>query len=428
MNIKKLIKDTLNIKLDKSFGLDIGDRSVEIIELEKLFKFSVNTYGRVELPEGVVENGKILNKAILAEKLKILLRTAKPRKVSTNKVVLSLPDSQVFIKYFEIDSKLKSVDLAKIITDKVSVSLPISLDKYYWDFMTKPLADSKKKLVVFACVSKDIANSYINLCNSIGLEVTFLCLESFSLAKVLLKSSNKQSLIIDIGSGSTNLSFFDSNDKINMAFTIPLAGEQMTLDISERLKIEREEAEKLKIKFGFIEDKENEIRSIILPVMEDILKETKQAIEYYEQSFNQKLDEIYITGGSVLLPGIIDLIKSFLQREVLIVNSSGLFDFKNLFTNKNFALFANVIGLGIFGSSGKLSDINLLKSIPKSEINSINKLNLLNMGYLNKVNAFRTIINNKLFLVTLLVLIGIIFAVLIQQAQNYVSISTLFVS
>ena len=61
MNFKKVLKDALTIKFDKAFGLDIGDRSIEIIELEKVFRFSVVTYGRTELNEGIVENGKIID-------------------------------------------------------------------------------------------------------------------------------------------------------------------------------------------------------------------------------------------------------------------------------------------------------------------------------------------------------------------------------
>ena len=78
----------------------------------------------------------------------------------------------------------------------------------------------------------------------------------------------------------------------------------------------------------------------------------------------------------------------------------------------------NVIGLGMLGSSGEFRDLNLLKKIPASEVNTVNKLNLFNMGYLSKVNTFRTILNNKFMLVILIIIIGLIFAILYQQAIN----------
>ncbi len=420
MNFKKILREALTIKFDKAFGLDIGDRSVEIIELEKVFKFSVVTYGRIELEEGVVENGVILNQNILAEKLKNLLKDARPKKVSTNKVIVSLPESQVFVECFEVGSGLKGGSLSKAILDKISVSLPVNVDKTYWDFIEKPLADKTKKLIMFIGVPKDIANSYVKFCNSIGLEVVSLCTESLSLARTILKSSNRQSLIIDIGSRSTNLSFFDSNDKINMSVTIPVAGEQMTEAVEAGLKIERPAAEALKIKFGFKDAAGNTVKPFILPVLSDILKETSQAIEYYEETFKQKLEDVFILGGSALLPDIANAIKANLKKEVQMAASSYNINLNSL-TGKNnpFPLFANVIGLGMLGASGEFKDMNLLRRMPSSEVNSVNRLNLFNMGYLSKVNTVRTIINNKYVLVMMIVLIGVIFAILLQQTKNF---------
>lgn len=420
INFKKIIKEALTIKFDKAFGLDIGDRSVEIIELEKVFKYSISTYGRIELPAGVVENGQIINQAVLAENIKKLLKNARPKKVSTNKVVLSLPESQVFVKSFTVDAKLKSGDLNRVIIDQISLLLPINLDKTYWDFSEKILNDKNKKLIIFVAVQKEIANSYVRFCNSIGLEIISLGLESFSLARTILKSSPKQSLILDIGSLSTNLSFFDSNDKINMSVTIPLAGDHFTQEIQNKLKFGLAEAEDLKVKNGFKNDKDNIIRPVILPVLEDILKEVRQSISYYEETFNQSLEDIYLIGGSALLPDITKVIKEILGREVQIATCNYSLNFETISNRGNpFPLFANVIGLGLLGSSAGFRDINLLKKMPSAEVNSVNRLNLFNMGYLSKVNTMRTVINNKFVLIIMIILIGIIFAILLQQTKSF---------
>ena len=425
MNFKKILRETLTIKFDKAFGLDISDRSAEIIELEKVFKFSVVTYGRTELPEGVVENGRIINQNVLAEEIKKLLKGAKPKKVSTNKVIVSLPESQIFIECFEVSSKLKSGALIKAITDKMSVSLPIDIDKTYWDFTEKSLADKTKKMIMLIGVPKDIANSYVKFCNSIGLEVVSLCTESLSLARIVLKDSSKHSLIIDIGSQATNLSFFDGDDEINLSATIPVAGEQMTQAVKNVLKLENAEAENMKVKLGFKEGADNPVRPIILPIIENISKEIKSAIEYYEETFKQKLDNVYLIGGSALLPNIADVIKTNLKRDVKIAVSHYDINLGIITGRSNpFPLFANVIGLGMLGASGEFKDMNLLRKIPHSEINIVNKRDLLKMGYLSRTNTIRTIINNRFVLVVMIILIGIIFVVLLQLTKNFDSDNT----
>jgi type IV pilus assembly protein PilM len=426
MSFKQTLKDVLSIKFDKAFGLDIGDRSVEIIELEKIFKFNITTYGRTELPEGVVENGKIIDQNILAEKIKKLLKEVKPKKVSTNKAIVSLPASEIFIKCFTMDSKLKSGSLSKAIVEKMSLEMPFNIDKTYWDYVEKPVSEKGKKMIIFIAVQKDIANSYVKFCNSIGLEVVCLCVQSFSLARTILKSSAKQTLIMDIGSRTTNLSFFDSNDKVNMSISIPVAGDQMTEAVKDGLKIERNVAEDLKTKFGFGDSKENKVLPIISPILEDILKETREAISYYEQTFKQTLDDVYVIGGSALLPGIMETIKKNLKKEVQVGVSNYNVNINSVTSKKNsFPLFANVIGLGMLGASGQFKDFNLLREMPSAEVNVVNKLNLFSMGYLSRVDTIRTILNNKFVLIVMIILIGVIFAVLLQLTKNYGLVSAL---
>lgn len=421
MNYKTIFKEALSIKFDMAFGLDIGDRSVEIIELQKFFRYSIVTYGRAELGEGIVENGQILDQNVLAERVKKLLNEAKPKKVSTNKVVVSLPETQVFINCFEVDSKLKAGALSKAILDKVSLSMLVNIDKTYWDFTVNPLSDKTKKLITFFCIPKEIANSYVKFCNSIGLEVVSLCLEPLSLARIILKKMLLQSLIIDIGSGATHLNFFDSDDILNVSITIPVAGEKITLAIKDKLQIERDDAEALKAKFGIIDNPENKVRPIILPILEDIIAEVKSAISYYEGAFNQKLDNIYVVGGTALLPGFIEMAKTSLGKEVTLGTSAKNINFDSIIGKTNqFVYFANVLGLGMLGASAEFKrDVNFIKKMPKVESNSVSRLKLFNLGYLSKVNTLRVILNNKFILIILVILIGAIFMMLLEQVKKF---------
>jgi cell division ATPase FtsA len=148
--------------------------------------------------------------------------------------------------------------------------------------------------------------------------------------------------------------------------------------------------------------------------------EVEKAILYYEGTFKQKLDDIYLIGGSALLPWVVELIKNKIKREAQIAVGGSNINLKSLASkNNNFPLYANVIGLGMLGASGEFKDLNLLKKMPSAEVNAVNKLNLFKMGYLSRVNTVRTIINNKFVLFMLVVLIGVIFAVLLQQSKNY---------
>lgn len=420
MSFNKKLKDTLTIKLDKAFGLDISDRSVEIIELEKVFRFAVTTYGRADLQPGIIENGKILDKNALATILKDMLRAAKPKKVSTNKVIVSLPESQVYVECLVIDAKLKQSEIESLVEEKIALELPVGLSKMYWDFLLKSIPDRSKKILIFVGVMKDVAKDYVAFCNSIGLEVVSLSVESLSLARAILKKSDKQSLIIDIGARSSNLVFYDGGDKVNMSTNISIGGEDFTQSIVVGLGKEPDQAEALKKQWGFSGGTSNPVLSAISKPLVDLAKEIVDGVKYFEATFKQSLDEIYLIGGGSLTPGIAPELKKLIGREVQLVTVGNHIDLSALGDKaKVFSLFANVIGLGMLGASGEFSDINLLKSMPKSEVNTVNRLNLFKLGYLSRVNAIRTVFNNKYVLIVMIVLVGLIFAILLQQAENY---------
>jgi cell division ATPase FtsA len=290
----------------------------------------------------------------------------------------------------------------------------------YWDILQKPLAVKGMKMVIFVGVPKGIASGYVKFCNSIGLEIVSLGVESLSLARAILKKSDRQSLVIDIGTLSTGLNFFDSNDKINMSVSIPQGGESFTDAIETSLKISRDEAEDLKIKFGFSDNTENNIKNIITPVLENILKEVKLAIQYYEDSFKQELDDVYLIGGSSLSLGIAPVVSNYLGKPVQGATNSQNLSLKVLAEKeKQFPLFVNVVGLGMLGASTEFTDINLLKQIPRSEVNKVNELDLFRLGYLSHINVIRTLFNNKYVLVLLIMLVAVIFYFLLLQIDGY---------
>ncbi len=381
MQLLKHLKSALNIKFDKAFGLDISDRSIEVVELSKFIRFAVVNSGRIELPEGLVNEGLILKKDELALELKTLLQQVKPKRLSTNKVILSVPEAQVFTKCLVIDAKIKNSDLEKYIYDKLVPALPVNLDKLYWDYLLKPLGDKTKKMVIFFGVPKGVADSYVKFVNSIGLEVVSLTVESLSLARTVLKRSDQQSLIVDIGASDTTLSFFDGSDKINLSITVDEANER---NISK------------------------------------LVNEIKEAINYYEGVFSQQIDVIYLAGATADDPGVREGLEAGLERPVQLVLPSAIFNLKRLpEKEKNFTTFIKVIGLGMIGSTAGLEDINFLKKMPKSEVNDIKTSDLFKMGYLSRVDALRAVLNNGYILTLMILIIAGVFALLMRQVEMF---------
>ena len=327
-------------------GIDISDYSIEVLQLNK--RKEVLSYARTILEEGIVQDGKILNKEKLVEKLKEVLRDIKAKKA-----ILSLPESKIFIGDFKI--------------------IPWQLEEVYTDKINNIQIAAPKKIV----------DQYAEVIKLVGIEPVVIDIESISLGRALISKESKtkdktSTMIIDIGARTTNLSIFNSGGVLKNSITVPIAGSHFTKAIADYIKtlkqknIETEEqgllkkAEQLKRESGFNPD--SRILSILQASFQSIVKEIKEAVSYYENNRGEKIEEIILAGGSALLPKIDEYLAMNLERKVVI--GDPLEQIKNdQLTDEKYPpiLFANVIGLALRGAGDISKGINLLQQMPSAK-------------------------------------------------------------
>ena len=161
------------------------------------------------------------------------------------------------------------------------------------------------------------------------IDVEELIFGNLACGRILLNKTEKELgvLLIDIGSGSSDISVFINN---NMAYSsiLPLGGIQITNDLAIGLKTSIEESEKLKVKYGSVvgnyispedvvevkkvngEKKEEISKKYIVDIIEPRVQEIFTLIrDELEKSnyYNVITQGIVLSGGCSLLPGIADL-------------------------------------------------------------------------------------------------------------------------
>jgi len=161
---------------------------------------------------------------------------------------------------------------------------------------------------------------------AIGVEVDDLIMEPLASAEAVLEPEERQEgvLLADIGGGTTDLALFKDNT-IYHTSVLPVAGYQVTRDISVGLGISFELAEEMKKKYGDVTPREpttldkeiaitgdghsisyNDLSEIIGVRVEEMLRLIMLELP---QSDYQKLIPagLVITGGGANLPGIAEL-------------------------------------------------------------------------------------------------------------------------
>jgi cell division protein FtsA len=163
---------------------------------------------------------------------------------------------------------------------------------------------------------------------SIGVEVDDLVMESLASAEAVLEPEEKQDgvLLADIGGGTTDIALF-KDDTIYHSSVLPVAGYQVTRDISIGLGITYELAEEMKKRYGDVTPREKErnkpgkevsvtgdghsvsyqdLSEIIRVRVEELLRLV--TLELPQTDYRKLIPAgLVITGGGANLPGIAEL-------------------------------------------------------------------------------------------------------------------------
>lgn len=190
-------------------------------------------------------------------------------------------------------------------------------------------------------IARNTLEENIRKCvNGAGLEVQDILISPLCLANILLNANEKRSgcALVDIGADTTTVSVFVNNILRHLC-VIPLGGSNVTSDITS-LKVEAEEAEELKKKYGTAfrsdsEDKtgqkinlsfdrtedEEKLQEIVEARYEEIIANVCHHITPYKEKL---LSGVILTGGGARIP---DLLKAFakpLGNKVNIHTAKGL--------------------------------------------------------------------------------------------------------
>ncbi len=141
--------------------------------------------------------------------------------------------------------------------------------------------------------------------------------------------------LVDIGGGSVTISVFEQGT-LQATSVLPVGGEHITNDIAIGLRISSEEAERIKIKHGhaYIDDASEEERFNIATIGRADPDECSQyeLAHIIEPRVEEMFELIYrevnrlgyrdfpsgyvLTGGTVMIPGVLELASELLQGNV----------------------------------------------------------------------------------------------------------------
>ena len=289
--------DFLTLKLS-AFGLDISDLSIKLAYLKKKKGIlGVASYGETKLKPGLVEKGEIKDEKGLADAIKAAVKQVKGEKLSTNRVIVGLPEEKTFSEVIQMP-KTKEEDLRKAVYFEAENHIPLPIEQVYLDFQAvEPLSGQSDHIdVLLSAIPKTIADGYVAAIKKAGLRPMVLESESQAVARALIKDNTATApvLIVDIGAVRTIFTVF-SGRSLRFTSSIPISCNEITAAIARALSIDIGQVEALSARFDLrARDKGGEGRKIfeaLVPVFTDLLEQIKKCIEYYQTHSHKERSE-----------------------------------------------------------------------------------------------------------------------------------------
>lgn len=321
----------LNLK-PQAFGLDLSDLSFKIVQLSRRGDFfHLDCAATFPVPPKIIEAGEVKDEKTLTGVLREGI--SKIKNLRTKHVVCSLPEEQAFLQLIRMP-RMEADELQKAIVFEAENYIPIPVKEVYLDFEIIPhLEENPDHIdVLLAAVPKRVVESYLTCFRGAGLYPIALEVESFAVARALVKRKEVQGtiLLLDLGATRTGLSIF-SGSSLKFTVSIPVSAGNLSEAIAKSLKIEFSKAEDVKRMHGLTERRRGggkEVFDALIPILVDLVGQIKKYLEYYKTHSSHEhlspngegVERVYLCGGGANLKGLPSFLASELKLPVELGN------------------------------------------------------------------------------------------------------------
>lgn len=249
------------------------------------------------------------------------------------------------------DKEVTATDVSRVIEIAQAVNIPLDqqvlhvLEQEFFvdtqEGIKEPVGMSGFRLEVRVHIVTAAASAVQNIDRCVrrcGLEVKELMLSPLASSLACLTEDEKELgvVLVDIGSGTTDIAIY-TGGAIRHTQVIAIAGDQITSDIATMLRTPMPDAEEIKLRYGLAREsiansdelieipglgdrpnrqiKRHALGAVIEPRVEELFQLVQHSLQ--ESGYENLLASgVVITGGTALLPGVVELAEDVFLKPV----------------------------------------------------------------------------------------------------------------
>lgn len=303
------------------FGLDIGRSFIKVVQIQKSGgRVTLIATGSLATPGNGISTDLKTDLKILSEGIKKSVVAAHIKGINCS---VSIIESQAVTRLIELPN-LTDKELSAAINFEADqyIPLPIKDVNIQYKVISRPQPDSKGKMqVLLIAAPKKSIQKYLDVIKMAGLNLKAIETESSALARALSAMKDQGSIIVSMGSTSTEFILVKEGNVL-FSRSIATGGDAISKAIEAEFKLNTSQAEEYKMAYGILEDKlSGKIANIAKPILEIVVTEILKAVEYSKnKAQGNVVSRIVITGGGSYLPGLSEFLTQRTSLEVTLAD------------------------------------------------------------------------------------------------------------
>ena len=326
-------------------GIDIGSKSIKIVELVKdSNNWNLKSSGAIGY--NGLSPDKMTDEKEFVALSEILRKTIKQIGINEKEVNLSLPEQLVFTRIIKFPL-LSDEEIVSAVKWEAEQYIPIPINEAVIQHQVLSRNDATAQTsVLLVAAPKAIVEKYVKIARLAGLNPVAAETELTALARSMSPETGT-SILLDLGANSTDMAI-TTGLKVVFTRSIPVAGEAFTRAVAQSLGINPNQAEEYKKTYGLsAEQLEGKVKSALEPIFRTVIDEIKKAIHYYQTEEKGEMPtSIVISGGASLMPSLVSYLTSVLGVETILGNPFGKITMDTE-TAKSLAQYSSIYGTAV---------------------------------------------------------------------------------
>jgi len=289
-------------------------------------KYKLDTYGEVHLYEkGSKGNLEETSLKMLDDQVSTLLRKIiKEAGVKAKRVAMSVPVFSSFSTIIEMPDLPKG-ELDKAIEFQARQYIPVPVDEISLSSIIvsreKKDKDSTGKLeVLLVALPNEVKSKYGNIAKLAGLELIALEMETFPMARAIVRDREKAFLVIDIGAKSTNYCVVDKGF-VRLSHNFDISGIDITRAFADYSGGDYVKGESIKKNMGLkMTPGQMRMAPEVMYSISSIISEAERIINVYFNKTTTRIQDLILSGGSSSMPGLAEHLSEKLNINVSIAD------------------------------------------------------------------------------------------------------------